>query len=192
MHRELGIKALLLVGLGVLIALVLHGCFIAPSPITEATLRFSDLVGPVGAQGEIKVSVANMPGGGLSALVVGSESSPGAEDWLGLEYDPTQFQVTEVQGLNNFQVLAWGTHDTDPTIPVGEVRFVAVCPDEGIVDGDVALIIGNRLGGTNFNFQVRKANLQLLDASGNLIPAAAYNIATGQAPPYYTRGDEGR
>lgn len=192
MHRGLGIKALLLVGLGVLMVLVLHGCFIAPSPITEATLMFSDLVGPVGAQGEVKVSVANMPGGGLSALVVGSESSPGAEDWLGLEYDPTQFQVTDVQGLNNFQVLAWGTHDTDPTIPVGEVRFVAVSPAKGIVDGDVVLIIGNRLGGANFNFQVQETNLQLLDASGNLIPAAAYDIAIGQALPYYMRGDEGR
>jgi len=189
---RLKLKALVLGGLITVIGVLLSGCSLAPPPLAEATLMFSDLVGPVGGQGEIKVSVANMPGGGLSALVVGSESSPGAEDWLGLEYDPTQFQVTEVQGLNNFQVLAWGTHDTDPTIPVGEVRFVAVSPAEAIVDGDVALIVGNRLGGTNFNFQVQKANLQLLDASGNLIPAAAYNVATGQAPPYYMKGDEGR
>jgi hypothetical protein len=145
-------------------------------------LIFSDLVGSVGGQGEAKVSVAKMPSG-LAGLVVGSESSPGAKDWLGLQYDPTQFQVTEVRGVNGFQILATHIDNT-----AGEVRFVAINPGEGMVEGGVALIVGNRLGGKNFYFQVNKVNLQLLDTSGQLIADAAYNVATGQAPPYYVGG----
>jgi len=131
--------------------------------------------------------VAKMPGGGLAGLVVGGESSPGV--YVGLKYDPNQFRVTGVELLNNFEILAWGTHDTHPDkIPEGEVRFVAINPVEGAVDGDVALIVGNRLGGANFDFTADKANLQLVDANGASI--AAYNVSLGQAPPYYVQGGE--
>jgi len=181
---RLKLKALMLGGLIAVIGMFLSNCFLAPPSPTVATLMFSDLVGPVGGQGEVKVSVVNMPGGGLSALVVGSESVPGAEDWLGLQYDPAQFQVTELRGINGFQILA--THIDNL---MGEVRFVAVKPTKGVVDGDVVLMVGNRLGGANFEFQVQKANLQLLDANGNSI--TVYNVAIGQAPPYYVKGGRG-
>lgn len=173
-------KKLALTGLVALVGIVLSGCFLAPPPPIQATLIFSDLVGPVSGQGEVKVSVAQMPGGGLAALVVGNAATGG------LRYDPTQFQITDVRGLNGFIVLAWGTFDAGGGLRW--VRFVAVDPAEGAVDGDVALIVGQRLGGANFNFQVQKANLQLL--AGIILPAAAYNVATGQAPPYYVKGGE--
>ncbi len=175
--NRLQAKKLVLGGLVVLLGMVLSGCFLAPPPVVDATLIFSDLVGPVGGQGEVKVSVAKMPDGGLAGLAVGSAPA----SVVGLTYDPTQFQVTKVEGLNGFQILATYIDNT-----AGEVRLVAINPTEGVVDGDVALIVGNRLGGTNFDFQV--TNRQLGDANNHLI--TAYNVSLGKAPPYYVQGGE--
>jgi len=168
-----------LAGMLALTGALLTGCF-APPPVINATLFFSDLVGTVGEQGELKVSVLEMPDGGIAGLVVGLAPNPG------LRYAPGQFRVTEVQGLNGFQVLA--TFIDNGT---GEVRFVLVNPTSGVVNGDIALIKGDRLGGGDFDFQLQKVSLQLMAADGSLIPAAAYNLATGQAPPYYVKGGEG-
>lgn len=160
----------------------LGGCFwLSQPPPVQATLIFSDLVGPVGRQGEVKVSATRMPGGGLAGLVVGFSAD-------GLKYDATQFQVTEVQGLNGFQILAWATFDAGGGWR--ELRFVAVNPTGGVEEGDVALILGDRLGGANFAFQLQKVNLQLMDAGGNIIPSTAYSVNVGQAPPYYVKGGE--
>jgi len=163
-----------------LLGLSLAGCFKPPAPVVQATLIFSDFVGPVGDRGEVKVSVASMPGGGLAGLVVGAWDGT---QFLGLQYDPTQFEITGVEGLNGFQILATFIDNAS-----GEVRFVAVNPAGGLVEGDVAKIVGNRLGGVNFDFQVAKANLQLVDANGALIPDTDYIVSTGKAPPYYVEG----
>ncbi len=169
-HRTVVVGGLLALALG------LAGCFfISRPPITEATLVFSDLTGSVGGQGEITVSVSEMPGGGLAVIVVGMSATGG------LLYDPAQFQPTDVVGLNGFTVLAWGTFDAGGGLR--HLRFVAVNP-HGVVTGDVAKIVGNRVGAGEFNFQA--TNIELADASAN--PIATYTLVTGKTPPYFVKG----
>jgi len=177
--ERLGIKALCLGVLGGLLGLGLSGC-ISPPAIVKPTLIFTDLVGPVGEQGELKVKVGSMPDGGLAALVVGAWDGT---QFLGLRYDPSQFEVIGVEGLNGFEILAVYIDNGN-----GEVRFVAVNPHKGLIEGDIARIVGSRLGDGDFAFQVAMGNLELLDAGGNLV--TTHELVTGTAPPYYIEEGE--
>lgn len=168
-------KRLLVAGVAVLALVGLGGCFwISKEVPTGARLLFSDLTGSVGGPGEVTVSAVNMPCDGLSGLVVG---------WgcTGFKFDPTQFQVDDVVGLNGFVILAKSIDNG-----IGEVRFVAVNPTGGVPSGDVAKIVGTRLGGGDAGLTVAKANLQLSGACGQLI--TDYILGTGTGVPYYTQG----
>lgn len=161
----------------VLVALAagVTGCFVPSVRTADPTLSFSPLVGTVGGPGEVMVAVTAMPGNGLGALAVGTDSG-------GFRYDPTQFQVTGVVGLNGFVILSVCVNNTS-----GEVRFVAVNPVRGEVTGNVVRIVGSRLGGGSPGFAVSKADLQLCDAQNE--PIEDYILTVGQAPPYYIKGE---
>ena len=169
-------RAAALVGLALGAAAGLMGCFARVEAPVEATLIFAPRLGAVGEPGEVTVSVAGMPGDGLAALAVGVRG-------LGLRYDPAQFQVTAVSGLNGFTILA-ACIDTS----AGEVRFVAVNPAAGVVTGDVARIVGTRVGSGPAGFTVDKANLEPCDAGNALIET--YTLTVGQPGPYFIK--EGR
>ncbi len=169
-----GGKIVTLAALACFLMVGVPGCFLALLPPVGATLSFSPLVGAVGGPAEITVAVTAMPGSGLGALAVGAG---------GFRYDPTQFRVTSVVGLNGFVILSVGINNTS-----GEARFVAVNPVGGQVTGDVARITGDRLGGGPPGFAVSKASLDLCDAENERIEA--YALTVGQAPPYYIK--EGR
>lgn len=167
-------KRLLVAGVAVLALVGLGGCFwISKEVPTGARLLFSDLTGSVGGPGQVTVAAVDLPCGGLTGLVVG---------WgcTGFKFNPTQFQVDDVVGLNGFVILAKFIDNVN-----GEVRFVAVNLT-GVVTGDVAKIVGTRLGGGDAGLTVAKANLQLSGACGQLI--TDYILGTGTGVPYYTQG----
>ncbi|MCR4391611.1 MAG: choice-of-anchor D domain-containing protein [Candidatus Acetothermia bacterium] len=142
----------------------------------EATLAVAPLTGGVGEEVAVPITVVGFPNG-VAGLAVGT-AGPGGH--LGLRYDPTRFQVTGVQGANGFQVMATSIDNVS-----GEVRFVVVNPTGGVDEGDVAVIVGTRVGPGDPGFAVSKANLQLVNAANALIPVGAYTLSVGGAPLYY-------
>ncbi len=175
--RMLRLRLLLFGGMGVLAALGLVGCFLLDlSSITQTSLVVSQFVGQVGERVEVKVSAVAMPGGGLAGLAVGAGSSGG------LCYDPAQFQVTGVVGLNGFVVLRWCTFDAGDGRRCA--RFVAVNPTGGVTTGDAVKIVGVRRGGGDPLFAA--SSLDLSDADNRLI--TDYRVTIGGASPYFVRG----
>ncbi|MBC7220724.1 hypothetical protein H5T55_04550 [Candidatus Bipolaricaulota bacterium] len=171
-------KGLLAAGVAALAWVGLGGCFwISKDLPATTTVFFSDLIGNVDGPGEVTVTVAQVPCDGLAALAVG---------WggIGLRFDPAQFQVTDVQGVNGFVVLAKFIDNTG-----GEVRFVAVNPGAGVATGDVVRIIGARLGAGDAGLTVEEGNLQLAGACGDLV--ATYELTTGRGAQYFVKEGQG-
>ena len=168
-------KRVLVAGVAVLTLLGLGGCFWIGKDIpTGVKLLFSDLTGSVGEAGEVTVAVVDMPCDGLSGLAVGVGCT-------GFQYNPAEFQVTAVEGLNGFVVLALVIDNIG-----GEVKFVAVRPGGGVTTGDVVKIVGTRVGGGDGGLALDKDNVQLSGACGELI--TQYVLGTGTGVPYFVKG----
>ncbi|MBC7093757.1 hypothetical protein H5T53_07120 [Candidatus Bipolaricaulota bacterium] len=175
--KRRNLPAVLLAVLAAAVGTALSGCFFVRAPtVGQATLIFSDLTGPVGGEVEVTVGVAKIPGG-VAGLAVGT-AGPGGHQ--GFRYDPTRFQVTGIQGANGFQVMATSIDNIS-----GEVRFVVVNPTGGVDEGDMAVIVGTRVGPGDPGFAVSTANLQLVNAANAPIPEGAYILSVGGAPLYY-------
>ena len=85
-----------------------------------------------GTHGEVLISVAEMPEGGMASLAV---------DLSGMSYDNLKIKDVAIKGLNGFIVLAREFNDS-----IGEGRFVIANPNAGSVGGPVAKLLFNVAG----------------------------------------------
>lgn len=164
------LRRVLAIGLGLAVAAVLGGCLFVRAPqAVGPALIVSDLIGPVGGEGEFTLEVVDLPGAaGLSVL--------------GLRYDPTKFRATQVEGLNGF-VLLCSRIDND----AGELRCMLIHPLEGLTRGAVARVRGQRLAPGDPGFALDTGAVELVDNANQLVPRGSYTLRLGGAPLYYIR-----
>ncbi|MCX6095998.1 MAG: hypothetical protein NT125_04645 [Candidatus Bipolaricaulota bacterium] len=124
-----------------------------------------------GAKGEVLVSAANMPAGGLASIAV---------DDLGITHTNIAPASIRATGLNGFTVLA-----QDFATTPGKGRLVAVNPTSGSVGGTILKIAFNTSGETpTFRIQSEdKGKVTLGSALNTLI--ATWELGTTKA--YYAK-----
>ena len=115
------------------------------TPNQQATLVIGNIV-KTGNQGEVLVSVVNMPDGGAAAILLGTLNN---EAITFHDIDPSTITAT---GLNGFAVLA-----QDFTTNNGMGCLLGINPSTGITGGEI-LRITFKIDGANATLTVPQAN----------------------------------
>ena len=152
------------VGVGVLMLVACIGPWFARD--VKPMLFFGEPV-VVGNQGEILLSVSNMPDGGLSAIHVHLK---------GMGYDKTRISEVAIEGLNGFMVVNNQFDDAN-----GKGSFILLNIFSGVETGEIARLTFTASGRVqDGDFALTKSLIDLV--SNTLTPIVDWTL-----PVYYAR-----
>jgi len=152
------------VAIGVLMLSACIGPWFASS--VKVMLFFGEPI-VVGDQGEILLSVSNMPDGGLSAIHVHLK---------GMVYDETRISGLTLEGLNGFIVIS--SHFDDAS---GEGSFILLNIASGVETGQIAKLTFTASG------RMQDGDFALVKSLIDLVSNTLTPIVDWTLPVYYAR-----